>query len=297
MRYWARIAYNSRNWERPSGDAERLESRTYNSSHGFGHEEWLFRNEWVIDEWRYAFLQGVNGSKQVAPGGRFDVTLFTRPDAKRRLFVADILNVERLDEFQASEAVGEFKGRGWFGEMMREVEGVNGNADALRDYEHPTHVLNIRYHAADVALYPAGSYAGPDDRPSLLKRYQLVRWSPSDEAKLAVPSTGDDEEWSEGKLALVTHLRRERAQGLSAAKKADVLATTGKLLCERCGFDPVEQYGDDVGEACIEVHHHMVRVADMKDGHVTRLADLQCLCANCHRVVHRELKLKASLRG
>jgi 5-methylcytosine-specific restriction protein A len=42
------------------------------------------------------------------------------------------------------------------------------------------------------------------------------------------------------------------------------------------------------GDACIEVHHHAVAVAKMDGKARTRLADLQCLCANCHRIVHRE---------
>ena len=31
----------------------------------------------------------------------------------------------------------------------------------------------------------------------------------------------------------------------------------------------------------------------MKSDHKTKLSDLTCLCANCHRVVHRELRLQA----
>ena len=85
------------------------------------------------------------------------------------------------------------------------------------------------------------------------------------------------------------HLRRERAAGLSAAKKATFKKEHGKLQCERCGLDPVETYGSDIGEACIEVHH-TVPLSKNQDESKTLLKDLQCLCANCHRVVHRELK-------
>lgn len=53
---------------------------------------------------------------------------------------------------------------------------------------------------------------------------------------------------------------------------------------------PIEVYGGEVGEACIEVHHTKP-IADMKEGDTTKLEDLQCLCASCHRVVHRELRI------
>lgn len=101
----------------------------------------------------------------------------------------------------------------------------------------------------------------------------------------------EDRTWSEGKLKLVAHLRRERGTGLASAKREQFRARHGRLFCERCSMDPAEAYGD-AGEACIEIHHREMRVADMSEMHRTTLDDLQCLCANCHRVTHRELKAK-----
>jgi hypothetical protein len=97
-------------------------------------------------------------------------------------------------------------------------------------------------------------------------------------------------EWSEGKPVLVSHLRKERGRGLAEAKKAEFRRVHGKLVCERCGVDPVAHYATRDGEACIEVHHYATQVKDMDLGHTTKLEDLQCLCANCHRIVHRLLK-------
>jgi hypothetical protein len=100
----------------------------------------------------------------------------------------------------------------------------------------------------------------------------------------------DDRQWTEGHKKLVTHLTRERGHGLSAAKRDQFKAHHGRLFCERCDMDPVGHYGSVDGEACIEVHHDKIAVADMQSGHRTALEDLKCLCANCHRIVHRELK-------
>lgn len=91
--------------------------------------------------------------------------------------------------------------------------------------------------------------------------------------------------WIEGSPKLVSHMRRERAPGLSNAKKASFKRQHGRLFCEICRFDPSHVYGE-AGDACIEVHHHSTYVADMDAGHVTTLDDLKCLCANCHRVEH-----------
>ena len=99
-------------------------------------------------------------------------------------------------------------------------------------------------------------------------------------------------EWTEGARKLVTHMRRERGRGLARAKKADFRDRNGgRLYCERCSSDPVEAYGSEHGEACIEVHHATTLVSNMQEGAKTRLEDLQCLCANCHRLVHRLLRL------
>jgi len=110
----------------------------------------------------------------------------------------------------------------------------------------------------------------------------------------AEPGLSDDDRlWTEGNKKLVKHLKRERGHGLSAAKRAQFRAQHGRLFCERCEMDPVEHFGGVDGEACIEVHHDKVAVSDMQTGHRTALEDLKCLCANCHRVVHRELKQAA----
>ena len=62
-------------------------------------------------------------------------------------------------------------------------------------------------------------------------------------------------------------------------------------------MDPVEAYGGLHGTACIEVHHHAVQVEDMPEAHKTKLEDLQWLCANCHRVEHRLLKIALENEG
>lgn len=100
----------------------------------------------------------------------------------------------------------------------------------------------------------------------------------------------DDRIWTEGRPRLVTHLTRERGSGLAAAKRDSFRLRHGRLFCERCGMDPVASFRSAEGEACIEVHHRETAVRDMATAHRTRLEDLECLCANCHRVVHRILK-------
>ncbi|GGE95560.1 HNH endonuclease [Sphingomonas prati] len=69
-----------------------------------------------------------------------------------------------------------------------------------------------------------------------------------------------------------------------------MLKLHGILYCERCGLDPVQAFGVPEADACIEVHHRSTQIAAMAAGHRTRLEDVECLCANCHRIVHRLMK-------
>lgn len=115
---------------------------------------------------------------------------------------------------------------------------------------------------------------------------------PKGEAPRAAPPSlsEEDVEWTEGKTRLLAHLVKERARGLAPAKRSRFKREHGKLYCERCGLDPVDRYGTVHAEACIEVHHHDVQVQDMQADHRTTLESLQCLCANCHRLIHKLLR-------
>lgn len=94
-----------------------------------------------------------------------------------------------------------------------------------------------------------------------------------------------DESAIEGEARLVSHLRRERNRSLIESKKKTVLAATGTLACEACGFDFRVRYGL-LGEGFCEVHHRQP-LAQSEGSTVTSLADLAVVCSNCHRIIHR----------
>ena len=89
----------------------------------------------------------------------------------------------------------------------------------------------------------------------------------------------------EGKMLTREHLVRERSRKLVKAKKASVLKKTGKLVCEACGFDFAERYGEERGGSFIECHHKKP-LRDLKPEDKTSLDDLSLLCSNCHRMIH-----------
>lgn len=175
--------------------------------------------------------------------------------------------------------------------------GPSTDFDLIADDGHrlpPKAVFGVALSAAlgGISIGPKHFTAGESSTCFRLLReagYQII---PKGELTTAEESQGDidiGQEWSEGKAVLIFHFKRERAKGLARAKKAQYLRLHGKLGCEKCGLDPVAHYGTEFAEACIEVHHAATHVSQMSEIHKTSLADLQCLCANCHRLVHRTL--------
>lgn len=90
----------------------------------------------------------------------------------------------------------------------------------------------------------------------------------------------------EGRILTRLHRVRERDPKLRASKKASVLKETGQLDCEACGFNFAAVYGAH-GSDFIEVHH-LTPLHELPEHTKTKLDDLALLCANCHRMVHRQ---------
>ena len=96
---------------------------------------------------------------------------------------------------------------------------------------------------------------------------------------------GVDDAFEEGGEKYVLHRQKERSKELVEAKRASVLNEFGKLCCEVCDFDFATYYGP-MGKGYAECHH-LTPLASLKESHKTRLSNLAIVCANCHRVIHR----------
>ncbi len=88
----------------------------------------------------------------------------------------------------------------------------------------------------------------------------------------------------EGRLLVRRALARERDPKLRSMKIKQVRSRREQLRCEVCAFDFSLTYGE-LGEGYIEVHH--ITPLHISGTRETKLDDLACLCANCHRMCHR----------
>lgn len=51
------------------------------------------------------------------------------------------------------------------------------------------------------------------------------------------------------------------------------------MFCEVCKEEDI---------VVLDVHHDLIDICNMEEGHLTKLSDLRVLCSNCHRKVHRK---------
>lgn len=98
--------------------------------------------------------------------------------------------------------------------------------------------------------------------------------------------TEDDEGFEEGKKQLKTHVCRERNYNVIKEAKKRYKDKNGRLICEICGFDFEEKYGE-IGRDFIEAHH-VIPVSQLKEGDKTRVKDIVLVCSNCHKMLHRK---------
>jgi hypothetical protein len=155
---------------------------------------------------------------------------------------------------------------------------------AKRDGRNPERTEYFRAHVGDLTMnlsVPSSGELSPrfmDDLFALvdnrLKADQLSEDEP--EVRDAFP---------EGEAIERRHLARERSPALIRLAKA-LAVGKGGLLCQVCGFDFRQRYGN-VGQGYIEAHH-TVPVKDLPEGAKTRVEDIALVCANCHRMLHRK---------
>lgn len=59
-------------------------------------------------------------------------------------------------------------------------------------------------------------------------------------------------------------------------------------VCAVCKFDFAKTYGEELGAGFIEVHHIMPLSSMNEEREVDPETEMVCLCANCHRMIHRK---------
>lgn len=175
--FYSRVCWNSAGWTHPTGEAAKLELGSYVTKQGFGHEEWLFNFEWILNGYHYAYLQPVGRSILQLKGSTIDVLLWSISPEDGRVQVGEIRNCEILPDGQAEEAFSYYSAQGWLTRIREEVKRVEGKLKDLSAED----LFNVRFRPSDATQFgPPYPKIAQNDRIKKLDRYLLVKTQPGE---------------------------------------------------------------------------------------------------------------------
>jgi len=146
----ARLTWNTNNWIKPSGRIGKSKNESHESDNGFGHEEWLFDGDTIIDGYKYGFLEPIHKARDKHAGKIYDVTLFTRDwDSKTNYWVTTLEDVEVLDKKESEQILKEYIKRGWYDQMRKDLKKEGLSEDALDEWieDSPWKLFNVKFSA------------------------------------------------------------------------------------------------------------------------------------------------------
>ena len=108
----------------------------------------------------------------------------------------------------------------------------------------------------------------------------------------------EDDMVLEGSTSVKETLIRKRSHRLRSAAIDHYRKSNGKIYCEVCGFCFEDVYGE-IGKGFVEIHHTKPVYQYSDDGFESYLTEaikrVKPLCANCHRMIHYNVKRPLSL--
>lgn len=119
----------------------------------------------------------------------------------------------------------------------------------------------------------------PEKSPNYAKFLEAFRLMTLGGGVPSVKTPEEQEAYEEGQSYLVELMAFARNQKLAKQAKAKK-----NYSCEACGFNFKDYYGE-IGDMFAEAHHKLPISSGTRD---TKIEDIEVLCANCHRMVHRE---------
>ena len=150
---YARICWNTLGWRMPSGDARRIEQgNAYAAMHGFGHEEWLFNFEWLIDGYRYGFLQPIGKYYEKYAEENCSIMMYTLTPEKQTLLVGLIKHVYVPGNEELDHVLRVTDETGWLQTMRDDVRLVKGDV-AVLSRPSARAIANIRFRPEDVEIF------------------------------------------------------------------------------------------------------------------------------------------------
>jgi hypothetical protein len=178
----ARLTWNTNDWLMPSGTIGKSKDQdTHEGKFGFGHEEWLFNTEKLIDGYHYGFLEPVNKHFDTYSGKAYDTWLYTIEDVgkkRNRYVVGYIKELEVLTKKQARDAYKEYKHNGWLNEMKLQLKDVDADVDEFTKWKDEK-ILNVRFLPENLSIEEDFIHAQQIADSEGLSRYTFAEYKDS----------------------------------------------------------------------------------------------------------------------
>lgn len=172
-----RICWNTNGWVKPSGWQGKAKSDSHEKKYGFGHEEWLFDFDKVIDGYHYGFLEPVRKGWNKYKGQVLDLKLWTvDSDSGQKYWVGRIKNIEVLKAEDTKKAIELYEQNGWYGSMEEDLRAVGADWTSLAKTNlKEIDLLNVRFKvSARETIFPALIPIDDSDKSIPSKRYSLL---------------------------------------------------------------------------------------------------------------------------
>lgn len=164
----ARLCYNTNGWISPSGPEGKSPSKeAYEQIQSYGHEEWFFDLDKLIDGWHYAYLRPIQLFWGKYAGHRFNLKLYTRDaNSAQYLYVGEVDNLEVITPSEAARIKELYIEKGWLFEMLEQA-----NQYAPERVYDLNDFLNVRFRPSEARRYDSPQPVPKGDIP--FHRYML----------------------------------------------------------------------------------------------------------------------------
>ncbi len=118
-----RLCWNTNGWVSPTGWEDKAKPGSYEDSYGYGHEEWIFDMDKVMDDgYHYGFLEPVNKFHEKYTGRSYKFILYTiKGTTQQKYWIGKLNNVEVINKVKSKEIAEIYKSNGWLDLMKKDL--------------------------------------------------------------------------------------------------------------------------------------------------------------------------------
>jgi len=150
----ARICWNDRRWQQPSGRNGKTKNKdAFEYKTGFGHEEWLFDTSKIIDGYHYGYTQAVGKNRDRLMGKVIRLSLYSIDNrTKQRWWLGTIKKILVVDEKESGRVYDHYEELGWLDQMREQIRDVGADLKAFQKNVTRRNFAVLKFRIEDLAL-------------------------------------------------------------------------------------------------------------------------------------------------